>query len=298
MNVFITGGSGTLGRELVRQLADTAEKIVIYSRDESKQAAMKAEFPETSVGNIRYRIGDIRDIDRMRIAMHDCDTVIHAAAMKRIDTCETEVYECLKTNIDGTANVAKLCNELGIAKAVFISTDKACDPISAYGAAKAFSEHLWVQSNNYGPCRFNVVRYGNVRGSKGSIHEQWESKRGQRITVTSPEMTRYFWNLEDAAAFCLWALDSPSRGIILAPKMCSFRIIEIARQYSFDIEITGLRCNEKLHERLVCDSDIVSGLARDIGNAWAIFPHNHDWDYGQTPYGKMITETKGVTSEI
>jgi UDP-N-acetylglucosamine 4,6-dehydratase len=297
MKIFITGGGGTIGQELTRRLYHIAEKIVIFSRDEAKQAAMRETFPEGPPGPMRYRIGDIRDGGRTIYAMRDCDTVIHAAAMKRIDTCESEVYECLKTNIEGTANVAQSCNALGIKNATFISTDKACDPISAYGCAKAFSEHIWIQSNNYGSCRFNALRYGNVSGSKGSVHALWERNRGRRLKVTSAEMTRFFWSIEEASDFCLRFIDTPERGIIFIPKMESRRIIDVAMDFSDDIEITGIRCAEKIHERLISETDIRSGAARDCGDHWRIYPINHAWQAEMVREGLRVDPDWKVTSE-
>jgi UDP-N-acetylglucosamine 4,6-dehydratase len=298
MKVCITGGSGTLGQELAQQLYGKADKIVIFSRSESLQAEMRSKFPEGPPGPTRYRIGDVRDFDRLKSAMHDCDTVIHAAAMKRIDTCETEVYECLKTNIEGTANVARACNELGIKQAMFVSTDKACDPISAYGCAKAFSEHLWIQSNNYGTCNFAAIRYGNVAGSKGSVHAMWEKMRGQELKITHPEMTRFFWSIQEAAKFLLACMATQERGVIYIPKMKSYRMIDIAKEYSDKIKIGGLRCSEKIHEELISETDISSGFARDNGTHYSIYPIHHAWQKTLTMYGKEIKDWEYITSKV
>ena len=224
---------------------------------------------------MRYRVGDIRDIDRMRIAMADCNIVVHAAALKRIDTCESEVYECMETNIIGTANVAKLCNEPGIDRAVFVSTDKACSPISAYGASKSFSEHLWIQSNNYGNCEFIVLRYGNVRGSRGSLHALWEGMTGQMLSVTHPDMTRFFWSIEEAAKFIEWAIHNGERGLLYIPKMRGYKIMDIAKEYSDKIKIVGLRTNEKIDEELISISEL--GQATDQGERYALYPTRHEW---------------------
>lgn len=300
MKVFLSGGSGTLGKELTKLLYPTADRIVIYSRDECKHAEMRRTFPEGPPGPMRYRVGDIRDKARMMLAMSDCNVVVHAAALKRIDTCESEVYECMKTNIIGTSNVAECCNELGIDRAIFVSTDKACSPISAYGMAKGFSEHLWVQSNNFGPTEFIALRYGNVRGSRGSLHEMWEGMRDQELSVTHPHMTRFFWEISEAAQFIEWALIYGERGVIYIPKMKGYKIMDIALEYSDKIKVVGLRTNEKLHEELISESEVQ--YATDQGERYAIYPVKHEWTIKLDRVGEAlrypIKSCDGMVSEL
>jgi FlaA1/EpsC-like NDP-sugar epimerase len=231
--------------------------------------------------------------------MADCNIVVHAAALKRIDTCESEVYECMETNIIGTANVAKLCNEYHIEHAIFVSTDKACSPISAYGCAKAFSEHLWIQSNNYGCCKFTVLRYGNVKGSRGSLHALWETMVDEELSVTHPDMTRFFWTIADAAQFIVWAIHNGESGVIYIPKMRGYKIMDIAREYSDKIKIVGLRTNEKLHEELVSASEV--STAMDQGERYAIYPVKHEWTrelkQKGTPLKFPVKSCDGLTSD-
>jgi FlaA1/EpsC-like NDP-sugar epimerase len=168
---YLITGSGTLAKELVKQLGNQ-ERIAIYSRSEYNQLEMKKDYPE-EVNGLRYFIGDIRDEERLTMACKSIDIVIHTAALKQVDTCEYNPQECIKTNILGSLSVVNACNKAGVKKCLFISTDKAVSPTTIYGMSKACSERLFIDSNNLGNCRFSVVRYGNVRNSRGSVFEKW-----------------------------------------------------------------------------------------------------------------------------
>lgn len=276
MNYFFTG-SGTLATELVEQLYDDADKIVIYSRDEGKHHILKDQYPEGPPGPMRYRIGDIRDYDRLVTAMHDCDIVIHTAAMKRIETCEAEVYECMHTNILGSYNVARACNATGILCAMLISTDKSVDAAGMYGASKRVAEELFIQSNNYGDCHFAVCRYGNVKGSRGSLNTIWDKqiRNHLALTVTHADMTRWFWTIEEAAAFVLDRLGHMERGVIYVPKMTGYSIMQMAKNLSSDIVITGLRCGEKLHESMISQTEVQNTYEHPT--YYTIYPFSHEW---------------------
>ena len=276
MKIFITGGSGTLGKELVKQLVKRpdCERIVVYSRDEGKHAEMRELFPEGPPSVMRYRIGDIRDRDRIQEAMDDCTHVIHAAAMKRIDDCANHVQECVKTNVIGTMNVIDAC-ELGcVEKALFISTDKACASISAYGASKYMAEHAWIHANSRLQCKYAVCRYGNVIGSRGSVFHKWRDMSGGEIPVTDMEATRFFWAVKDAAEFALSTLDSMQGGCVYVPKMKSYNRADVARNYGDPVEV-GMRTNEKRHEYMISSDE--SAWSRDIGDRYVIYPMFHQW---------------------
>ena len=283
MNYFITGGTGSVGKELVRQLSEliTVGRIVIFSRNESRQAEMAAEFPEGGEAGVRYFIGDICDYDRLLFAMKGSGIVIHAAAMKHIDKCEYNPTESIKNNVFGTMNVARACSELKVSEALFISTDKACSPISAYGAQKYASERFWIGMNNMSSTRFNLVRYGNVRKSTGSFYHKWKTlvAEGKPLPVTSDKMSRFFWNIESAAFFIINCLvDEKSlsdRGCIYVPKMKSEKLIDIAKSISDNIEITGLRCPEKLQEELICSFE--GNNCYDCGDHYILYPDLHEW---------------------
>ena len=276
-----------------------------YSRDEGKHAALRETYPEGPPGKVRYRIGDIRDLERLTEAMADCDTVIHAAALKRIDDCANHVQECVKTNVVGTANVLKACNTNGIVKGVFISTDKACQPISAYGTSKLMAEHLWIHANGVQLGSFAVCRYGNVIGSRGSVFHKWADIKKQqewdhqhrrvnntRIPVTDREMTRFFWHVPDAAHFAIHTMDHMQPGCVYVPKMASHRMWDIAKVYGDPVE-TGLRTAEKIHEVMVSEDEI--DVAYDQLNRYCIYPKYHQWMDEQPIKGQVCTEP--VTSE-
>jgi UDP-N-acetylglucosamine 4,6-dehydratase len=289
MNILITGGSGALGTELVRQLnpIEDVQKIIIYSRDEAKQAKLKAVFGEDKV---RYRVGDIRDLPRLKMAMRDCDVVIHAAAMKRIDTCEEEVFEAVKTNVEGSINVALACAGSCVDTAILVSSDKACNPCSVYGTTKLLAEHVFIQANNYGKCKFACLRYGNVVGSTGSIHQMWSNRlKGSKIMVTHDQMTRWFWTVEEAAEFCKSKINGCERGVIYIPKMISYNIMDIALEHACrdDIDITGLRCNEKIHEELVTHEEADRCYENDM--YYTIYPYRHEWCKKLYPSGRRVS---------
>lgn len=303
MNYFITGGTGSIGHELVAQLLSKPDshRIVIYSRDEAKQAAMAEEYPEGGASGLRYVVGDINDYDRLVYAMRGASTVIHAAAMKRIDTCEYNPLESLRVNVIGSMNVAKACIECGVTISMFLSTDKACNPCSAYGAQKAAVERFWIGMNNMSPrTLFNVCRYGNVYNSRGSVIQKWKeaAASGEPLKITAPEMTRFFWDIDDAAIFILKRINdgekSFDRGLIYVPKMQTFNMVDIALAISKNIEVIGLRCPEKMNEDLI---SVVEGAStRDQGNHYIIYPLQHDWCRLIIPRGNNVEEGFSLSS--
>jgi UDP-N-acetylglucosamine 4,6-dehydratase len=305
MNYFITGGTGSIGKEIVSQLLTKGEKgkIVVYSRDEAKQAKMAETFPEGGASGIRYIVGDITDYDRLVYAMRDADVVIHAAAMKRIDTCEYNPMESVRVNVLGTINVARAVIECSAKGAVFISTDKACNPCSAYGAQKAAVERMWIGMNNMTKYTcFNVVRYGNVYGSRGSIINRWtiDSAENKPLNITSTEMTRFFWYVSDAAKFIISRIADISinfdRGLVYVPKMRAHKMIDIAMTISKNIQVTGLRCPEKLHEELISETEGLSTWDQD--DHYIIYPMQHDWSATITARGVKIEEGFSLSSKI
>ena len=296
---LITGGAGSLGREITRQLIaeNVHQRIVIYSRDEGKQQAMREEIPEGGPDGVRYMLGDICDTDRLTAAMKYCDRVIHCAALKMIDTCEYDVYEATRINVMGTLSVAKACTRSHIPRAIYVSTDKAVDPVSTYGFTKGLAEDIWIHSNLHSDtCSFMATRYGNVISSAKSVFHQWEKLRmeGKPIPVTHPDVTRYYWTLSNAANFVLKRLEDGSRGIIYAPSMRSYLIHDIAKLYGTPT-ITGWRCPEKIHEILWTDHE--TSYTTEVGDYYAVYPESHPW--GDCPMiGTPVTTTCSSKNHI
>jgi UDP-N-acetylglucosamine 4,6-dehydratase len=296
MNVLITGGTGTIGREITRQIKDLpgVRKIMIFSRDEAKHAAMMEEFPEGGESGLRYFIGDICDYDRLRFAMRGVNVVIHAAAMKHIDRCEYNPIESIRVNITGSVNVVRACIDEGVKNCMFISTDKACNPVSAYGAQKYAVERMMIGANNLGKTQFNCVRYGNVMGSRGSFIEKWEklSSEGKSLNLTDADMTRFFWSISEAAKFVVErvfdANEYEDRGVVYIPILHSKRMMDIALTYTNNINITGLRCPEKIHEELISKVEALSTF--HYQDHYIIYPMSHDWCRDIEKRGKLIND--------
>jgi len=254
--LLITGGSGSLGSELVNQINKffTPERVIVFSRNEYNQYLMKQkyDFPW-----LRYFIGDVRDKDRLSWVLNDVDYVIHAAAMKQIGMCEYAPLEAKKTNIDGSANTVQACIEKNVKRAVLVSTDKAFAPENFYGATKMCAERLFIAANSYNKTLFRVIRYGNVLASHGSVVELFVKlkERGiKEFPITDPAMTRFFWPLDQAAQSVINALLAPANvPPIIIPKLPSMKITDLAKAIEPEctFKIIGKRPGEKLHESLV-----------------------------------------------
>jgi UDP-N-acetylglucosamine 4,6-dehydratase len=283
-NVLITGGTGSFGRAFVqRALAAGARRIVVFSRDELKQSQMAAAIPDASV---RYFVGDVRNRDRLRLALKGCDTVIHAAAMKRIEVCEAEPSEAVATNIFGTENVALEAIAAGVERAVFLSTDKAPGAVTLYGMTKAVAERLWVRSNVYaagGPTLLSATRYGNVLGSRGSVLELFRRQyhAGQPLTLTSEAMTRFWMTMHQAVGLVELALREMRGGEVFVSKVGSATVLDLARAvvgpalYAPGHVETGLRPGERLHETLISQDEARNTY--DAGGHYIIEPEARTW---------------------
>lgn len=259
-SVLITGGTGSFGRKCARILLEehSPAKLIIYSRDEQKHVAMaRSEFPPSQYPQIRYFIGDVRDVARLKRALRGVDYVIHAAAMKHVDVAEYNPQECIRTNIGGAENVISACLDCGVQRLVALSTDKAANPVNLYGATKLCSDKLFVAGNALSGdsgTRFSVVRYGNVFGSKGSVIPLFirEQTRGV-LPITDPRMTRFIITLEEGVRFVLRAFPSMVGGEIFVPRIPSARITDIARAVAPECrtQVVGIRPGEKLHECMI-----------------------------------------------
>jgi UDP-N-acetylglucosamine 4,6-dehydratase len=278
-SILITGGTGSLGKELTKTILTkwpNIKRLVIYSRDEQKQYQMAQVFNEVNYPAIRYFIGDIRDLERLKRAFFGIDFVIHAAAMKHVHIAEYNPDECVKTNIGGAENVIKASLSSGVSRVVALSTDKACAPINLYGATKLASDKLFIAANNIKgsqDIKFSVVRYGNVMGSNGSVIPFFMSKVNYGVLpITDPNMTRFNISLKEGVDMVLHALEVAWGGEIFIPKIPSYRIIDVANAVgpNCKLEIIGIRPGEKIHEEMITSSD--SYNTYDLGKYYTILP--------------------------
>ena len=284
-SLLITGGTGSLGKELTRHLLANhpeIKRLIIYSRDEQKQFQMAQEFPVSSYPQMRYFIGDVRDLQRLERALVRVDYVIHAAAMKHVHIAEYNPDECVKTNVHGAQNLIEASLKMGVSRVVALSTDKACAPINLYGATKLASDKLFVAANNLrgqNDIKFSVVRYGNVMGSNGSVIPFFIRKRKEGyLPITDPKMTRFNISLQQGVDMVLHALKNAWGGEIFIPKIPSYKILDVAKAVGPECEtrIVGIRPGEKLHEEMITPSD--SRNTYDLGKYYTILPMNPNWN--------------------
>lgn len=277
--VLITGGTGSFGKQFIKTILNgypSVKKIVIYSRDELKQSELRQQYPHHDYPQLRFFIGDVRDQARMIQACEGVDVIIHAAAIKQVDTAEYNPTECIRTNVDGAENVIQAALQTGVKDVVALSTDKACAPINLYGATKLTSDKLFTAANNIRgskDIRFSVVRYGNVMGSRGSVIPFFLKKReGGVLPITHAEMTRFNISLQDGVDLVMFALDHHLGGEIFVPKIPSYKILDIAKAVAPDCEtkVVGIRPGEKLHEEMITDTDSLNTI--DLGRYYAILP--------------------------
>jgi UDP-N-acetylglucosamine 4,6-dehydratase/5-epimerase len=271
-SVMITGGTGSFGKAFVRELLKRQPKIkrlVIYSRDELKQSELTQEFPTIEYPGVRYFIGDVRDLERLKRAMDGVDTVVHAAALKQVSAAEYNPFEFIKTNVLGSQNVVDACLDCGVKRVIALSTDKAAAPINLYGATKLCSDKLFIAANNFRgkkDIRFSVVRYGNVMGSRGSVIPFFlKMAKTGTLPITDPRMTRFNITLQEGVALVMSAIDSAQGGEIIVPKIPSYRITDVATAIgpSCQQKVTGIRPGEKLHEEMITSSDSHTTLEFD-----------------------------------
>lgn len=287
-----------MGTAVISRIYNDYKRIVVYSRDEAKHQALKKKFPEYPDNKMRYIVGDICDYDNLLRAMRGCDTVIHCAAMKHIDQCEYNPVEAIRVNVNGSLNVARACDESGIKQALFISTDKACAPVSHYGACKSVVEHLWTNYNHLSHCRYNTCRYGNVWGSRGSFLHSW--KTAKEIEITHKDMSRFFWTIEDASEFCVRMLregnQRADRGCIYIPKMSAYRMWDIAEKFTNNIVETLFRCPEKIYEDLISIHEAPNTYQLD--DYYIIYPFYCQWAKDLPVTGEWVGNRFQLTSEV
>ncbi len=284
-SILITGGTGSLGKALTKHILTThpeVNRLVIFSRDEQKQFEMEQEFPVRKYPQIRYFIGDVRDLERLERAFTGIDYVIHAAAMKHVHIAEYNPDECVKTNVGGAENVIKAALRTNVQHVVALSTDKACAPINLYGATKLTSDKLFVAANNIRGKRnikFSVVRYGNVMGSNGSVIPFFiKKKRADGILpITVESMTRFNISLQGGVDMVMHALETAWGGEIFVPKIPSYRILDVAHAIGPECAkpVIGIRPGEKIHEEMITSSD--SFFTYDLGKYYVILPQTPNW---------------------
>lgn len=285
-SILVTGGTGSFGRAFIRHLLDQAgpRRVVVFSRDELKQYEMRVAFNDDP--RLRWFIGDVRDLDRLKRALHGIEYVVHAAALKQVDTAEYNPMEFVKTNVLGSQNVIEASLDSGIKKVVALSTDKASSPINLYGATKLTADKLFVAANNYGAAydtRFSVVRYGNVLGSRGSVIPFFQSlrDRGSPITITDRRMTRFWITLDQAVQFVVDSFEIMSGGELYVPRIPSMRITDLAEAIApgSPIEEIGIRPGEKLHEEMIAADD--SRRTIRLPDRYVVSPVLAQWGFAE-----------------
>jgi UDP-N-acetylglucosamine 4,6-dehydratase/5-epimerase len=286
--ILVTGGTGSFGGEFCKTLLENYQpkKIIVYSRDELKQYEMHcnkffSKYSGREKDIMRYFIGDVRDIERLKFAMMEVDFVIHAAALKQVPATEYNPFEAVKTNVLGAQNVIDAAIYNGVKKVIALSTDKAAAPINLYGATKLTSDKLFITANNYTgreKIKFSAVRYGNVLGSRGSVIPYFIKKKADGILpITDERMTRFNITLQQGVDFVLQCLDGMWGGELFVPKIPSYKILDIAEAVAPGCkhEIVGIRPGEKLHEEMITESDAINTI--EFKNYYVIVPSIRMW---------------------
>lgn len=306
-SVLITGGTGSFGQRFAKRVLETTKikRLIIFSRDELKQYEM-AQRPEfVDRPEMRFFIGDVRDVERLRMALRGVDYVIHAAALKHVPIAEYNPFECIHTNVIGAENVVRASLDSGVQRVVALSTDKACSPINLYGASKLASDKIFVASNNLSagdPPRFAVVRYGNVVGSRGSVVPLFKrliAEGATHLPITDDRMTRFWITLDQGVDFVLSSLEVMKGGEIFVPKIPSMRMTDLADAMApgLPVKIIGIRPGEKLHEMMIAPDD--SRYTVEVEDRYIIEPISPSWDRARFyPTAKQVPDGFTYSSDI
>lgn len=294
--ILVTGGTGSFGRKFIDIVLKEfkPKKLIVFSRDELKQHEMRQIYPENKFSPMRYFIGDVRDLDRLRRAMQNVDIVIHAAALKHVSACEYNPMEAIMTNVMGAKNVIDAALDAGVEKVLALSTDKAVSPANLYGATKLCAEKLFVQSNAYagaGGTLFSCVRYGNVVGSRGSVIPLFLKQRlNGQITVTDSRMTRFWITLDQGVRFVIQCIEGMRGGEVFVPKIPSMNIMDLVKAIAPEsqVEEIGIQPGEKLHEVLISTDEARNTLEFD--NMFLVKPLHPWWSDRQWKDGKAIDD--------
>ena len=289
--ILVTGGTGSFGRKFVEKILVNydVKKIIIFSRDELKQLEMSQSLSKFK-DKTRYLIGDIRDEDRLDIALQGVDIVIHAAALKQVPTAEYNPFEVIKTNIIGSKNIIESSMRNQVKNVVALSTDKAASPINLYGATKLTSDKLFIAANNYkgwNDIKFSVVRYGNVMGSRGSVIPHFINQKNDGVLdITDERMTRFNITLSEGVDFVIQCLNKMWGGEIFVPKLPSYRILDVASAIApkAKINIINIRPGEKIHELMISESDAINTV--EFEDYYVILPNSEYISWNSDDYFK------------
>ena len=300
-SILITGGTGSFGKAFLDSLLSqhSPRRIGIFSRDELKQYELKQQWGHDE--RVRFFLGDIRDRDRLESAMHGVDYVVHAAALKQVDTAEYDPMEYVKTNILGSENVIQASMTAGVKKVVALSTDKASSPVNLYGATKLTADKLFISSNHFSFARgtsYSVVRYGNVMGSRGSVIPLFTrlAAEGSPIPITDQQMTRFWITLPQAVDFVISCFDDMQGGELYVPRIPSMKVVDLAEAIAPGCELQeiGIRPGEKMHEEMISSEDARRTLRRD--DRYVVMPTLAEWGYTNT-VGDAVAEGFSYTSD-
>lgn len=309
--LMITGGTGSFGNTVMKRFLNTdIGEIRIFSRDEKKQDDMRheyqAKYPE-QFSKIKFYIGDVRDLQSVKNAMHGVDYIFHAAALKQVPSCEFFPMEAVKTNVVGTDNVLTAAIEEGVKKVICLSTDKAAYPVNAMGTAKAMMEKVVVaKARTVSPEKTTIccTRYGNVMCSRGSVIPLWieQIKKGESITITEPSMTRFIMSLEEAVELVLYAFENAESGDIMVQKApaCTIEVLARAVKGLFDkenkskIKVIGIRHGEKMYETLLTNEECAHAI--DMGDFYRVPSDKRDLNYDN--YFKKGDENRNPLTEF
>ena len=294
-SILVTGGTGSFGRAFLAEVLanHNPQRIAIFSRDELKQYEMKQHYLDDE--RVRFFLGDIRDRERLRMAMNGVDYVVHAAALKQVDTAEYNPMEFVKTNILGSENVLTTAIDDGVKKIVALSTDKASSPINLYGATKLTADKLFISGNHYSYARgtkFAVVRYGNVMASRGSVIPYWRelAAQGKPLPITDTRMTRFWITLQQAVDFVIDSFSLMDGGELYVPRIPSMKLTDLAEAIAPGAELAeiGIRPGEKLHEEMISLDDGRQTLR--LPDRYVIAPALAEWTFRVPEGSEPVSE--------
>ena len=300
-SILITGGTGSFGKAFLESALTVANasRVAVYSRDELKQYEMKQRYGDDP--RVRFFLGDVRDRDRLKMALHGVDYVVHAAALKQVDTAEYNPMEYVKTNILGSENVMLASIDAGVKKVVALSTDKASSPVNLYGATKLTADKLFVSGNHYSHSygtTFSVVRYGNVMGSRGSVIPFFQdlASRGEPLPITDTRMTRFWITLPQAVSFVMDAFGSMQGGELFVPRIPSMKVTDLAEAMAPGAELVevGIRPGEKLHEEMISAEDSRRTIRQQ--SRYIVLPTLAEWGFHEPP-GEPVPDGFAYTSD-